>query len=383
MRSSSKRNRGVVLLIVLSLLVLFTIMAVTFVLVAASYRDAAVSAARHGRVGDDPRKLLDAAAYALLRGTVDENSPFRGHELLRDMYGIEGVTGNVNAATFQAGNQLIDLTLNSVQNLTGSSTSLSSDSGYYNGCVITFVSGDAGGVSARIVAYDGPSKTFRVVAPYVDGATKATVVKGDRVVVNGRAFNGTGVGYNSSNETTAGAALLDTTVTVGGMSVPVALLPNLTGHTFDTTYVTGDTDEPYDAADYQNIPLAAVIPTTSNLNIPNILPSFHRPALINYIFKNQITAYLTAQSVNANLHLRVFLQPYGPDNTLDPHPITNVSDDHIADATVKNNVVAMKQAMIFRPLPELNPNFDGGNSAFTSGGLSAAWSAGTNPYVIG
>ncbi|MDA1055707.1 MAG: hypothetical protein O3C40_35375 [Planctomycetota bacterium] len=215
--------------------------------------------------------------------------------------------------------------------------------------------------------------------------------------MNGRAFNGTGVGYNSANETDpiTFPALLDTNVTIVhpsnpagtlGIDLPVAFLPNLPGHIHDSKYVVGDlgdgdTDEPYDAADFQNVPLAAVIPTTSNLNIPAILPSFHRPAMINYVYVNHIAPYLTSASAANNL--RVFLQPYGPDNTLgtadDPQDMSGTA----LPPAVLRNVVAVKQAMIFRPLPELNPNFDGGNSAFTSGGLSAAWSAGTNPYVIG
>ena len=381
MRNSTKRNRGVVLLIVLSLLVLFTIMAVTFVIVAASYRDGAAEVSKYRRVGDDPRKLLDASVYSLLRGSLDENSPFRGHELLRDIYGFEGFVGSINVATFRAGNQLIDVTVNSIKDLEGSSLTLNDDSGFYNGRVMTFVSGDAGGVSTRIVAYDGPSQTFRIVAPYVDGATKATISNGDNFVVNGRPFNGTGFGYDSDETTTsASTALLDEVVTIGGMSVPVALLPNLAGHSEDVAYIEGDADESYDAADFQNVALAAVIPTASP-NIPSILPSFHRAALINYLFKNQITTYLNAQSVAAGLHLSVFLQPYGPDNILDSSG--GSSDDHIADATVKNNIVALKQAMIFRPLPELNPDFDGGNIDFTSSGLTAAIAAGDNPYVIG
>ncbi|MCA9122872.1 MAG: hypothetical protein H6822_27410 [Planctomycetaceae bacterium] len=384
MRHSTKRNRGVVLLIVLSLLVLFTIMAVTFVVVSASYRDGAVASSRYRRVGDDPRRLLDASMYALVRGTRDENSSFRGHELLRDFYGSESFTAKVNTATFRSGNQLIDVTLKNV------SLTLSGDSGFYNGQVITFVSGEAGGVSTRIVAYDGPTKTFRIVAPYIDGATKATLAVNDGVVVNGKAFSGTGAGYNSANETTSGAALLDTTVSIGStptIDIPVVFLPNLPGHTYDSEYTDGnlgggDLDECYDAADYQNIPLAAVIPTTADPNIPNILPSFHRAAMINYVFKNQVTTYLTNQGVtNSTTQLAVFLQPYGPDNVLDS--AGGSSDDHIANTTIKNNIVALKRAMIFRPLPELNPNFDGGNSAFTPSSLANSITSGTNPYVIG
>lgn len=145
----------------------------------------AVASSRYRRVGDDPRRLLDASMYALVRGTRDENSSFRGHELLRDFYGSESFTAKVNTATFRSGNQLIDVTLKNV------SLTLSGDSGFYNGQVITFVSGEAGGVSTRIVAYDGPTKTFRIVAPYIDGATKATLAVNDGVVVNGKAFSGT------------------------------------------------------------------------------------------------------------------------------------------------------------------------------------------------
>ena len=66
-------RRGVLLLVVLSLLVLFAMIAVTFVLVAGKY-SACRAAGKTELVGDDPQKQLDDAFGQVVRGTLDPNS---------------------------------------------------------------------------------------------------------------------------------------------------------------------------------------------------------------------------------------------------------------------------------------------------------------------
>ena len=53
-----KPRRGVLLFVVLSLLVLFVLVGITFVVVAGQYRRTTISAIRHERTGDAPEKLL-------------------------------------------------------------------------------------------------------------------------------------------------------------------------------------------------------------------------------------------------------------------------------------------------------------------------------------
>ena len=130
----SRRNqkRGVVLLIVLSLLVLFILVGVTFVVVAGHYRRGAESVARYGRAGDDPRKLFEIAAKQLIRGTTNERSALLGQSLLRDFYGTDGLHGIVRGAAEQAGGQFILIRYVPERGATPSSID-----DFYNGRVVT------------------------------------------------------------------------------------------------------------------------------------------------------------------------------------------------------------------------------------------------------
>ena len=78
------------LLVVLSLLVLFTMIAVTFVLVAGQYRRSSRAAGRAEQYGDDPRKQLDEAFNQLVRDSASTRSSIFRHSLLADLYGQTG-----------------------------------------------------------------------------------------------------------------------------------------------------------------------------------------------------------------------------------------------------------------------------------------------------
>ena len=93
-----KPRRGIILLIVLSLLVVFLLMGVTFLVVSAQYQRGARAQAQYRLTGEDPRKQLDAAFMQLLRGTRDQGSAILRHEILRDLYGNDGFRGMVTRA---------------------------------------------------------------------------------------------------------------------------------------------------------------------------------------------------------------------------------------------------------------------------------------------
>lgn len=300
-----KPNRGVVLIIVLSLLALFTLLMVTFVIVTGQYRQAAASNARVARFGTKPEKLMDDGVYTLLRDTDNPNNVLRFHSLLYDLYGDDGFSGSLAAAGVVPGvtppngtsDNFFDLRLvvrypfppiNSPNPTPLDSTDtyhqLSFMTGYYNGCVLNVVSGDARGRSFRIVGYIAPPAasfpdpalhTFRVMP--IASSEELSQTKpsaGDRVVINGRPFNGTGFAFNSS-------------ASAGGpqLSSSLALQPNRLGDTAGTaSYVAGGPDESYDAPDFQNMAMAAIIPVPTSVSPDGvvIIPSFHRPALVNY-----------------------------------------------------------------------------------------------------
>ena len=90
-------QRGIVLLIVLSMLVIFSLLITTFVVVSGDYRAAAVMSARGQAKGRDPRQLLDNTLSSLLVDTNDPQSSLRGHGLLRDLYGNDGFIAQVDA----------------------------------------------------------------------------------------------------------------------------------------------------------------------------------------------------------------------------------------------------------------------------------------------
>ena len=201
----------------------------------------------------------------------------------------------------------------------------------WSGRLLTFLDGDAACRTTRIVGYfNDPTTnlvTLRILNfPGRDGTllTDPTVLNGTRFVINGRPFNGTGVGYNPNPALAVNAPRLSTLETVGANDLQIALMPNAAF--FDPTLVTGTgtenyfsaqwaslnatqqqnlanamgfegqggSDESYDAADFQNMFLAWSPPSPQATVLANIadpdpnslgsmvLPSFHRPALLNY-----------------------------------------------------------------------------------------------------
>ncbi len=250
-------RRGVVILVVLSLLVLFVLLVVTFAILAGQYRRAAQATARQEWLGVDAAKDLDKAFYQLLRDTGTFGSAIRGHSLLRDIYGETGFHGNIFSANTLngTGDQFWSVVVQDA-GLRATSTPATQPSDYsliklaeqYSGCVLTVTTGEAQGISTRIVRYEyafGPpaTGTFYVVAlKRRDGRTVSpSALANAGFVVNGRPFQGTGIVDDS------------------------ALTPN---YAWQNPTNAGGSNEPYDAADYQNMFLAGV-PIHSGLRGPD------------------------------------------------------------------------------------------------------------------
>ena len=122
MKRSQIRTRprhGALMLVVLCILLLFTLMALTYLMVATQYAEGARSIATVERSGDDPRSELEEAFRQLLRDTLNPNSAIQGHSLLADLYGNDGVPGTIDHAAYAGGNyqatggQFFDLHLSS------------------------------------------------------------------------------------------------------------------------------------------------------------------------------------------------------------------------------------------------------------------------------
>ena len=144
--------------------------------------------------------------------------------------------------------------------------------------------------SVRILRYNPanppavPLPNFVVENPDSDTATRVCPRVGSRFLVNGRPLNGKGAGYLNAAPYTLNQTVLPPSNLAGEST---ALLPNYGLYT-STDVDLGGLDEPWDAVDYQNMYLAMVPPNVSD----GIIPSFHRPALVNYWLNRMSTTIL-------------------------------------------------------------------------------------------
>ncbi|HMO14516.1 MAG TPA: hypothetical protein PKD64_00660 [Pirellulaceae bacterium] len=276
--SRSLNRQGMTLILVVSMIVLFLLLATSFAVLAQNYFTASKTRMTQLRVrGDNEKVLLDRALYDLLRGPGFNNfsSPLRGHSILGDQYGYFGFTSVVggpvggyitprvlDGATTDLG--LFELELIepafSIHNETGvPDYSLVAIPGFYNGTILTFVSGPVKGTSCRIVSYyvyvnPGPPevtvKRFVILPEWSERPANIPVsaLIGSEVVVNGRPFGGAGAGGFAGGNPTINQPALDNE----------ALFPNRIGQDLPNllSYLSSGANEPWDAIDFQNMFLA-------------------------------------------------------------------------------------------------------------------------------
>jgi hypothetical protein len=301
----------VLLLVVLSMLVLFAMIAVTFMLVAGQYKRSSRAASRAEIVAGDPRSQCDEAFAQLVRDTIDTNSVLRGHSLLADMYGYDGAkvpSTSITAISYVSpsgasvtGGQLLDIKATNVLPLDTAYFQVAQCqvSGYFNGCVLTRITSGKTSFSMRIVGWSYTSTppiqyTMRVMPLDVtDSTTLPDFINNfsnEQLLINGHPYNGLGFGWNAAATIASDATLLNTKDSTNNYYY--ALLPNPKYFQDNSANVTasnaaynsfgglGGPDEDYDAPDPQNMALAysPVTPTAPQ----QILPSFHRPDLIKY-----------------------------------------------------------------------------------------------------
>ena len=354
-------RRGVVILIVLSLLVLFVLLVVTFAIVAGQYRRAAQAVGRREWLGEDPQKTADRVMYTLVRepGLDHTGSPFRGHALLTDVYGIpvnRPATGDVVPKTMKgrvsanvtplAGGQIVQFDF--VHLDTSSTgwpvTTNDSLSGFYDGSVLTFLDGPLQGNSARVVAYAEQSTgvyRVRIVNPNNDGTAVQVPAVNNTFLLNGKPFVGTGFGYDST-AASGSPRLTDEALKPNRIGQPI-YYPSTPART-DTLihFVNGGPNESYDAADYQNM-ILGVVAYDSSISNTRVLPSFHRPELISY-WRNLTSSPSATES-------------WG---TLDNPSV--VPADWTSSANPSHR--QFRRKLVFRPMPWDHPNFTGSNQWF-------------------
>lgn len=343
----TRRNprRGVLLLVVMALLALMATVTMTFVLVTGVQMRSARSSALSNQETDSPEDFLDGALDQVLRGAEDPSSPIWTHSLLEDLYGHDTVLGPNTGVMKSAPNDLgsgggglIELYLTFDNRRTAEPAHPSSDVGFYDGRLITMLTGPTAGVTRRIVRSTTPATgggdTYTLQVQSFGGGLPQI---GDRFIINGRPFDGTGFGLGLSAALTGVQQIADGTfdktidhkISVAGSMQPRALLPNhgsvanSNADLFDAQYPDptglGRANEDYDAADYQNMHLAVMVadPNTPILGTKVIRPSYHDPALINYwenLIKNDPTLMAAAPAAIRDLRRKFTFRPSTEDH---------------------------------------------------------------------
>lgn len=384
--NATTRRPGLILLVVLGMLALFSLLAITYVLFSGHSRSASVALARSEIRGNkSARPLYDEAIMQLIRGTRDPRSSLYGHDLLGDLYGyLETVQQRqleeqlmqpmrVRSFRYQPNGAAPPLSYVATSQdswqrpmiLGGHFLRIPLDPGgtyaepallprendALTGAIVTFPPGEGplGGHSFRVVRYIGQqtgpfdtsdalirlaqsysitidladadfSQTFAQIDPLSLRSTSMTLGEWAAMLANGVAttegvhlcyrsvqagvlsqgyrlfFNATPLnshGYGVFND---GSSQMHDVVGTPALSMPVGLQTRiqdfeglrLSGEgvlndpiTPGLPIVRGDSDEPYDAPDANNMFLGYRMSGATRSE--EIIPSFHRAALINYI----------------------------------------------------------------------------------------------------
>jgi len=380
----------VILIVVLGLLTMMALALLTYVLVAAQAKRTARASAYVERRGDPPQALLHQAALQVIRGTNEPTSVLGPHSLLEDMYGNDGIVRQIPSTAVEGFDGYLSTGAlpNSVGSIQKAGTMLAfevqlvgpdgvpgalgvdddgdgsmdtaADAGevgfgddfsptpeFYTGRVLTMIDGPAAGQSTRILTYrvlfptPANAMTWRAeirmlpfnsmqAASATEWNVRGAPRPGDRFVINGRPFNGTGFGLDPNN--IAGNAPLNAS---GTNNRQFALLPNpvfferqnTADPYFDRDYAfwrgtsspadpagPGGADEDYDAVDYQNMLLALKVVPAAGMPPEVLIPSLHRPELVDHWAKRLGGGAWSG--VSTDLQRKVILRP----ETTSDHP---------------------------------------------------------------
>ena len=246
-RAGAGSRRGVILLIVLGVLVIFSLAVLMFVISARQHKTSSQSQHKVERYDANHGSLLEQGLGQLLSGSPIPSSALKEHSLLEDIYGHESLPATPSdpslvlaplpanpAPTYpriMASGSGTDsgMLLLRVQDLRIDSNPQFQQAGYFNGRVLTVLDGPARMQSTRIVGYkyDLASTTafFQVLA-FPNGAVPrpnpAEPNTRDALLVNGREFSGVGYGFDPN----PGPSYGNTTLPDPDFPLPAALLLN-------------------------------------------------------------------------------------------------------------------------------------------------------------
>ncbi|QDU76402.1 hypothetical protein Pan97_34510 [Bremerella volcania] len=374
-------RRGALLLVVLSILVLFALVGLTFVVSALAFNTGAQANLESNRQSGEAPNEADAVMMQLLRGPRPGTaSSILSHEILRDMWGNQSVVISGTAAQID-----IDRPKDSSSNDITQFWEIEVDENvvpsnlfrieqYYTGSVLTFTSGELKGQSHRILHYRMKFQTDMMGTVTQDGVVFVidqdpivprenlvdsngdggiAPVDGDGFVVNDPPFNGTGLGFDPTAPTGSNKR----TLSLLSGSDPVALLPNILynfpdGRAGAVSIEAGGADEPYDAPDVQNMFLAYVDGGRTTVTA-DILPSFHRPDLVRYWFRQ----YIAANSMTVGM--------FDDPDAFMQNPDLDTSSWMSAPTQAQRDAAwAFRRKFTLRPSKTDHPNFTGSNANY-------------------
>ncbi|HBJ35112.1 MAG TPA: hypothetical protein DDZ51_10235 [Planctomycetaceae bacterium] len=311
----TNRRPAMVLLVVLGMLTFFSILAATYLVFSNQSRESAFVIASRNTRAPDVKGLLDQALMKLIVGTNDVNDPFYGEDLLSDYYGrYDALSLQVRATpgvTCNLGSGFASLPI-AIRGTNALPTNDAWDD-VFTGRVITFLGGPLSDRSFRVVRSTASTGTPVIHSLVIElpgdlvasGALTAvpTEVEVRRLFfpngnvnavgfflhMNGAPRNSVGIGFDGSAVTRTATAQMAPANGLGFTDLPRSLQPNHLGRVTSKMEVNGagvplnqqgDFDESYDAADFYNWFVS--YRDTSGTEV-KITPSFHRPAVINYI----------------------------------------------------------------------------------------------------
>ncbi|MCH8923107.1 MAG: hypothetical protein IIA67_08175, partial [Planctomycetes bacterium] len=278
------KRRGVLILVVLSLLVLFTLITITYVVVSRQAMSSSQTANRYEQVRPDNKALLHGALMQMLVGTENRHSVLLGHSLGGDMYGtwLTGTVGRAGAMS-ATDNQFVQLQV-TVDHL-DTDPDFPNVEDYYRGRVLTMIDGPAAGLSTRIVFSSENENTLHVMAfgrTDPNGVIAVVPEQGNRFLINGREFAGVRPSLDNMQALEPSLLAVNLSSALYGENDNVVLS------------ALARVNETYDAVDFLNMLLGRFpedpwIGRPENAPQPaeawerRIIPSLHRPALIRFV----------------------------------------------------------------------------------------------------
>jgi len=322
-RHTPHHRPGIILLVVISSLAFFSILIATYLVYSRDARQSSYNLAARNYRAPEVKDLFDETLMMLVRGTDDPSDPFYGEDLLSDYYGrrnannlrVERWNAGGGGSIRHIGGGFVRIRVQWVPTAPRPIDLLADD--LFTGRLVTFTGGPLQNQTFRVlrsrVAGAAPNWIdvlyIQLTPDQIPAGTNLNHSNQDLVVdalwplfypentdrntlpaPDGHTLYMNGVPRNSPGLGSDAAGNVNQTIgSVSGISshridsLPVSLQPNqIRGlDTADKSTLQGDFDEDYDAADFFNWFLSY-----ENAD-GTVVPSFHRPAVINYIL-NQV-----------------------------------------------------------------------------------------------